>query len=240
MYKLLLSLSLLIIPGLSFGSSSFTRLVNGLVWGMPTNPTTERSMDARDIAHLITRFPELTAVISHELGHAAVSKLVLGAASINVHIGLGAPYGIEMPYLIKIGNMFVYSFDPDIGACCVVGRNSFGNLNFDNYKRLIQIAAGPIAGMAACALMALGFKKVLNKLREIYAEDKLKKSKAKNCFIGLAALFGLCWLYGSSKGFIQHFLHLTPAYGPGSDGYTIWKLLGVSQKTLDRWSILAG
>ncbi len=242
MYKLSLSIGLLLSPGFLFGESLLTRIIYA-IQGAPTIPTMTKSMTGRDIADLIVNLPDFIGTVSHELGHAAASALLFNdCTGIDVHINRDSLLLMEDPYLIKIRNMFIYSFEPRPLSCCVASCSWYSylmkNNKEDKYKRIISLAAGPLAGMAASVVIALGFKKMCSKLGEMCIENnKLEKRKVKNFFIVFAALFGIYWIYGSCKGFINNFLNLTPAYGPRSDGYKIGRLLGVSQKTLDRMTI---
>lgn len=243
MYKLSLSIGLLLSPGFLFGESLLTRIIYA-IRGAPTIPTMTKSMTGRDIADLIVNLPGFIGTVSHELGHAAASALLFNdCTGIDVHINHDSLLLVEEPYLIKIGNMFIYSFEPRPQSCCVTWHSLYSylmrNKEQDKHKKILFHAAGPIAGMSACVLMALGLKKMWNKLGEMHIENnKLEKSKIKNAFIALGTLFSIYWIYGSYKDFINNFLNLTPCYGPKSDGYKIGRLLGVSQKTLDGWSLL--
>ncbi len=170
----------------------------------------KRPINRKDILPLLVGlllFPMPYSTISHELGHALTNK-ILNGGSIEVYIGINN----EAPqdYLLKLGGLAIHNFDFMLGTTRVNDKNII--------KYIITLLSGPISGIMSLLLI----KKIINKLG----------SNIRNPRIEL-----LCFFYNLiCNGFValQILEGFTPISGAGSDGYKIFKNLGVSEKCLNR------
>lgn len=205
----------------------------------PSFSAQQRSWTGADVADLALYFPNIVTMVAHELGHATAVRLLFKTTIKNLKIYINVSdeqngyFPLEKPYLIKLGNMFIYSFIPhrwSLYKYTFDDSNEYHSGSF-TYKVVMEKIAGPFAGMCAASALTYGFYKCFMWSQKIIL--KKAKSRKKNLFLHALSCYFCFNLCKSVCSFVRQFIELTPAYGSISDGYCLGRLFGVSEDTLD-------
>jgi len=174
----------------------------------------QRPINRNDILQLVKSiifFPDSCSVIFHELGHALVAKF-LNNSPIDIHIGTDIYK--QLDYLLKCRVLTAHSFNLSSGAYAQTFKQASITRN------ILVTLGGPIFGIITLLLL----KKIINKLYNKYNQNKYIK-------------YSCAWYNNMCNSYIifQVLNGFAPVLGNTSDGYNIWKDLGVSEKQLNQF-----